>query len=99
MCKQALLWQAVRRMDNSNAGVDHQMTAFMKIVRSTMFPTMSLVALLACATTSAPEYRDGDIIFHTSRSSQSEAIRHATHSPFTDMGVIFVEKGEPYLRP
>jgi uncharacterized protein YycO len=45
----------------------------------------------------APALRDGDIIFHTSRSSQSLAIQRATHSPWSHMGIIFHRDGEPYV--
>jgi len=38
--------------------------------------------------------RDGDIIFQRSRSGQSEAIALATGSPWTHVGVLFLEKGE-----
>lgn len=37
--------------------------------------------------------RDGDIIFHRSNSSQSQAIRIATNSNFNHVGVIFNHKG------
>lgn len=33
--------------------------------------------------------REGDIIFHTSRSSQSQAIQLSTHSKYSHVGVIF----------
>jgi hypothetical protein len=46
---------------------------------------------------SLPAVRDGDVIFQTSRSSQSEAIQRATHSPYSHMGIIFVRAGQPYV--
>ena len=51
--------------------------------------------VLSCST--SPDYvpRDGDIIFHTSRSSQSLAIQRATHFPYSHMGIVYVEAGEP----
>ena len=45
----------------------------------------------------AESLRDGDIIFHTSRSSQSIAVQKATHSPYSHMGMIFFRRGEPYV--
>ncbi len=45
----------------------------------------------------APTLRDGDIIFQTSRSSQSVAIQRATHSPWSHMGVIIHRDGKPYV--
>lgn len=41
--------------------------------------------------------RDGDIIFHTSRSAQSAAIQRATHSPYSHMGVVLYRDGKPYV--
>ena len=38
--------------------------------------------------------REGDIIFHQSRSDQSEAVRIATNSRFSHMAVIFNYKGK-----
>ncbi len=41
--------------------------------------------------------QDADIIFHTSRSAQSAAIKKATHSPYTHMGIIFFDQSAPYV--
>jgi len=45
----------------------------------------------------ASGWRDGDIIFHTSRSAQSAAIQRATHSPYSHVGVVFFRDGNPYV--
>lgn len=37
----------------------------------------------------AVELKEGDIIFQTSKSSQSTAIQQATHSPYTHVGILF----------
>lgn len=42
-----------------------------------------------------PELRDGDIIFHTSHSAQSQAIQVATGSPYSHCGLIFL-RGEDW---
>ncbi len=57
-----------------------------------------LIAFLAggCRGGSQP-FQDGDIIFHTSRSSQSLAIQRATGSPYSHMGIIFYRGGRPYV--
>ncbi len=44
-----------------------------------------------------PPLKDGDIIFHTSRSSQSIAIQRATHSQYSHMGLIVHRSGKPYV--
>lgn len=55
--------------------------------------------LLACLTSpaGAEALRDGDLLFHTSRSSQSEAIQRATGSPYSHVGVVFHRHGKPYV--
>lgn len=42
--------------------------------------------------TPAPQWRDGDLIFQTSKSSQSTAILAATHSAYTHMGILVKRK-------
>src|SRR3954463_12217817 len=56
----------------------------------------TLLSTAACSRT-LPVVRDGDVIFQTSRSSQSVAIQRATHSPYSHMGIIFVRAGQPYV--
>lgn len=41
--------------------------------------------------------KDGDIIFHSSKSAQSQAIQQATKSPYSHMGIIFIQNGQPYV--
>ena len=45
----------------------------------------------------AEPLRDGDIIFHTSRSGQSLAIQRATHSPLSHVGLVFFRDGKPFV--
>lgn len=58
-----------------------------------------LVLLVGCAPQlhAAPPLRDGDIVFHTSRSAQSLAIQRATHSRYSHVGIIFIRAGQPYV--
>lgn len=58
---------------------------------------IALIALLASAAKAETPLRDGDIIFHTSRSAQSAAIQRATHSPWSHMGVIVFRDGKPFV--
>ena len=53
--------------------------------------------LAACAQDSGYEPRNGDIVFQTSRSSQSLAIQLATKSPYSHMGIVYVRDGEPLV--
>jgi hypothetical protein len=56
-----------------------------------------LGAISACGVRAAEPLRDGDIIFHSSRSSQSAAIERATRSPYSHMGVILHRDGKPFV--
>ena len=60
-------------------------------LRSVM-PLLVLTIASGSLRAAAP-LRDGDIIFHTSRSAQSVAIQRATHSPWSHMGVILIRDG------
>jgi len=44
-----------------------------------------------------PAVNEGDIIFHTSRSSQSEAVQQVTGSRYSHMGLILFRRGKPYV--
>jgi hypothetical protein len=44
-----------------------------------------------------PPVKDGDVIFQTSRSSQSVAIQRATGSPYSHMGLVLFRDGKPYV--
>ena len=52
---------------------------------------------VGCGTSATPAVRDGDIIFQTSRSSQSVAIQEATRSPYSHMGIVLYRGGRPYV--
>jgi hypothetical protein len=43
------------------------------------------------------EFQNGDLIFHTSRSSQSLAIQIATNSKYSHVGIIYQEGSEFYV--
>jgi hypothetical protein len=54
-------------------------------------------ALLGCGRDAGYQPRDGDIVFHTSRSSQSLAIQLATKSPYSHMGIVYLRDGQPFV--
>ena len=59
---------------------------------------VAVVLMLAgCAQGGGYEPRNGDIVFQTSRSSQSLAIQLATKSPYSHMGIVYVRDGEPLV--
>ena len=50
-----------------------------------------------CKVEDKSQLKDGDIIFHTSQSSQSKMLQLATSSELTHVGVIFINNGKPYV--
>jgi hypothetical protein len=58
-----------------------------------------LLLLLGCGNAARIEkqLRDGDIIFHESRSSQSRAIQLATKSRYSHMGIVYRRDGRWYV--
>jgi hypothetical protein len=58
---------------------------------------MVSAVLFACSAGSDYEPRNGDVVFQTSRSSQSMAIQLATKSPYSHMGIVYVREGEPFV--
>lgn len=57
----------------------------------------SLLTLFVAPCVLATPLRDGDIIFHTSRSTQSAAIQRASHSRYSHVGLILFRDGKPYV--
>lgn len=56
-----------------------------------------LLGLLGCRPSTEYLPQNGDIIFHTSQSSQSLAIQKATKSKYSHMGIIFLQNGTPFV--
>jgi uncharacterized protein YycO len=63
----------------------------------TIRAAFAALAWMVAAVAGAASLRDGDIIFHTSRSAQSVAIQRATHSPYSHVGLIFFRDGKPFV--
>ncbi len=55
-----------------------------------------ILMLLSLGCNAESEYQpvNGDIIFHTSRSSQSQAIQLATNSKYSHMGIVFIREDQ-----
>lgn len=68
-------------------------------VRSiTLAVLLAGIPLFAAAPAFDPSMlRNGDIIFQTSRSGQSQAIQLATRSPISHCGIVFFQSGKPYV--
>ena len=58
---------------------------------------LSVNIFLACQNFNSSELMDGDIIFQTSLSSQSEAIQIVTHSKYSHMGMLYKNGTEIYV--
>jgi hypothetical protein len=58
---------------------------------------ISILVTLFFTNCSSQEFKDGDIIFHTSKSSQSKMLQIATNSNITHVGIIFFKSGKPYV--
>ncbi len=56
-----------------------------------------LLIVLAPGTYGAELLRNGDIVFQQSASTQSDAIRLATQSRYTHVGVVLFERGKPMV--
>ena len=56
-------------------------------------------AFLLVQASAAPVYRAqaGDIVFHTSTSTQSLAVQKATGSAYSHMGIVLFKQGQPYV--
>lgn len=65
-------------------------------MRATASVLVSAV-LLGCSAGNDYEPRNGDVVFQTSRSSQSLAIQLATKSPYSHMGIVYIREGEPFV--
>ncbi|PID90451.1 MAG: peptidoglycan peptidase [Bacteroidetes bacterium] len=59
--------------------------------------SLFLAIFLFSSCSAEEELRNGDIIFQTSQSSQSQAIQIATGSKYSHMGVIYFTKGQCYV--
>ena len=55
----------------------------------------ALMTSLLFATEYVPQ--NGDIVFQTSLSSQSKAIQIATDSPYSHVGIVYLQQGEAYV--
>jgi hypothetical protein len=64
-------------------------------VRTTVLALLCWLA--AAGPAAALDVREGDIVFHTSRSAQSLAIQRATGSPYSHMGLVLFRDGKPFV--
>jgi len=58
---------------------------------------MIIILLTSCSPGKDNKIKNGDIIFHESRSSQGRELELATGSKYTHMGIIFIKNGKKYV--
>ncbi|MFZ2266958.1 MAG: YiiX family permuted papain-like enzyme [Azonexus sp.] len=58
---------------------------------------LGLLLVVGGSRADGPAWRDGDIVFQTSRSTQSLAVQKATGSPYSHMGMVFMRGNRPYV--
>jgi uncharacterized protein YycO len=68
----------------------------MKNIFKTAILSSLVLSSISCKINS-DSFKDGDIIFHTSKSSQSAMLKSATNSNLTHVGVIFSKNGSQYV--
>ena len=56
-----------------------------------------LIAPLSAQDAPITDIREGDVIFHTSQSSQSPLIQIGTRSHITHCGIVVMKEGKPYV--
>ena len=56
-----------------------------------------LLLLVGCGESENLTLKNGDIIFQDSPSSQSQAIKLATHSNFSHVGIVYNQNGKSYV--
>jgi len=64
----------------------------MKIILTTL---ISLLFITGCY--NDDNFKNGDIIFHTSKSSQSKMIQDVTQSKYSHVGIIYMKDGKTYV--
>lgn len=82
------------------------MKKFLKIVFTVIGIMLACVAFLfrswlieplSAQDTPITDVREGDVIFHTSQSSQSPLIQIGTRSHITHCGIVVIKEGKPYV--
>ena len=56
-----------------------------------------LFLIIGCKIPQEYKPQNGDIIFQTSRSSQSLAVQKATKSKYSHMGIVYIRDGNPFV--
>lgn len=66
-------------------------------MRQVLYIFLIAVSISGCQKASLPHVKEGDIIFQTSKSSQSQAIQLATKSKYSHMGIVLYQDEQPCI--
>ena len=66
-------------------------------MQKTFIILLLLLNFSGCSSAEEYQAQNGDIIFQTSRSSQSVAIQRATRSKYSHMGIVYIKNGQPFV--
>lgn len=55
------------------------------------------LSMMGVSSVYAQALKTGDIIFHSSKSTQSKVIQKATHSAYSHMGMVVYREGQPWV--
>jgi uncharacterized protein YycO len=69
----------------------------MKKILNILLTLLVMISTMGCTNSRDYSLQNGDIIFHTSLSSQSQFIQEATNSKLSHVGVIYIKEGKPYV--
>jgi len=69
----------------------------MTVPRYQSYLLLFAFSMIASLSASQFKYLDGDIIFQETASGQSEAIKRATASPYSHVGIVYYEKNTAYV--
>ena len=69
----------------------------MKKILNILTTLLILMSNIGCTSSQAYSLQNGDVIFHTSLSSQSKLIQEATNSNLSHVGIIYMRDGKPYV--
>lgn len=67
----------------------------MKKLITNILAVILLVSLLSC--NNNEDFKSGDIILHTSTSTQSKMIQDVTNSKYSHVGIIYIKDGQTYV--
>jgi len=59
--------------------------------------SVSIAGFFKSRTHNPYEFQNGDIVFQSTNSSQGKAVKAATNSPWTHVGMVFFRDGEPLV--